>query len=156
MTATQHDSQWQVLLSAAQTGGRVAVIEADLPHGTVSPRHMHSREDELIYVLEGHVTFELNGQRIDGPSGSSLFLPRGSEHTVIVRSSRARLLLLLSPAGLEDSLSELSLSERHATMPQIAERLVTTAARYGVSITGPGPDVAPDRTSVRKESEHHV
>ncbi len=39
------------------TDGRVAVIEYLAPRGAGSPRHVHHREDEWFYVLEGELTF---------------------------------------------------------------------------------------------------
>jgi hypothetical protein len=44
---------------------------------------------------------------------------------------------MLAPAGIEDWLRDLRLPDTPATDPNTVERLVTTAARYGVAITGP-------------------
>ncbi len=72
-----------------------------------------------------------------------MLLPRGIEHGFILASEEAKLLLLLAPAGLEGYFKELSqpVAQLHAppdagTMPDV-EQMVTTAARYGVEITGP-------------------
>lgn len=138
MIATQASNRWNVLVGAQQTGGRFAVIETVQCHGAAPPRHIHTREDELIYVLEGHVSFERDGESLDGPAGTWLFLPRGSEHTFAVQSEEARLLVLLAPAGLEDSIGELARPADPVDNPPLVEKLVATAARYGVSITGPG------------------
>ncbi len=99
---------------------------------------MHSREDQLIYVLDGRVTFDRDGERIDGPAGTWLFLPRGSDHTFSVESADARLLVMLAPAGLENCLGESGQPDNPAAEQPVIERLVATAARYGVAITGPG------------------
>ena len=131
-------SQWTVLVAGEQTEGRFAVVEIRQRPGAASPRHMHSREDELIYVLEGRVTFDRDGERLDGPSGTWLFLPRGSEHTFAVESAEARLLVMLAPAGLERCLGESGQPDDPVAEQQGIERLVATAARYGVAITGPG------------------
>jgi len=137
MIATQPGSQWTVHVSAEQSGGRFAVVEILLGHGAALPRHIHGREDELIHVMQGEVTFERDGERFDGPAGTWCYLPRGSEHTFAVLSHEARLLVLLCPAGLEGSLSELAQAATCLPAPLHIERLVTTAARHGVSITGP-------------------
>jgi quercetin dioxygenase-like cupin family protein len=138
MIALTTESTWSVLVSGDETGGRFSVIEVREPRGAESPRHVHTREDELVYVLEGRVTFDHDGKRLDAPAGTSLFLPRGSEHTFVVQSPEARLLMLLSPAGLEHSLADLAQPSQPLSGELVIERLVTTAARYGVSITGPG------------------
>ena len=126
---------WTVLVAGAETGGRFAIIEARERQGAEPPRHIHGREDEFIFVLEGRVTIDREGERFDRPAGSWLFLPRGSEHAVTVASPEARLLVMLAPAGLEECLVELDRpGEPDASM---VERLVGVAARYGVTITGP-------------------
>ena len=48
--------------SAATTDGRVAVIEHLAPQGSGSPLHVHRREDEWFYVLEGELTFWVGGE----------------------------------------------------------------------------------------------
>lgn len=137
MTPMQASDTTTVLVSGAQTGGRYAIIEARERQGSESPRHVHSREDEFIYVLDGCLTFHEHGSQRDYCAGSWLYLPRGSEHAFTVESGEARLLVLLSPAGLETCLDDSGQSGVSASEPQAAERLVALAAAYGVSITGP-------------------
>ncbi|MBA3414577.1 MAG: cupin domain-containing protein [Chloroflexia bacterium] len=130
-------NQWTVLIAGEQTGGRFAVVEARVRQGADFPRHVHSREDELIFVLEGRVTFDRDGERLDGPAGTWLSLPRGCEHTFAVESAEARLLVVLSPAGLEHCQCEADTSDDATADQRGVERLVANAARYGVAITGP-------------------
>ena len=49
--------------SAETTAGRVAVIEHLAPQGAGSPLHVHRREDEWFYVLEGELAFLVGGER---------------------------------------------------------------------------------------------
>lgn len=129
---------WTVLIAGEQTGGRFAVIEARERRCAAPPHHVHSREDEFIVVLEGQLTVDLNGERIECSPGTWVFLPRGSDHTFSVQSPEARLLVVLSPAGLECCLGELVRAAQSEAEPHRIERLVSVAARYGVTITGPG------------------
>ncbi len=131
-------SQWTVLIAGEHTEGRIAVVEARVRQGTEPPRHVHSREDELIHVLDGSVTFDRDGERLDGPAGTWIFLPRGCEHTFSVESAEARLLVMLSPAGLERCLGESGQPDDPGAEQQLVEWLVAAAARYGVAITGSG------------------
>jgi quercetin dioxygenase-like cupin family protein len=136
-----------ILATPEVTDGRIALIELRGRHGAGPPLHRHSREDELIYVLDGRVTFHLAGERIDGGPEAWVFLSRGSEHGYAIESETARLLVVLVPAerGIEECIRALShdaidpAGTDPASAPDI-ERLVTTAARYGVEITGPRPD----------------
>jgi quercetin dioxygenase-like cupin family protein len=119
------------------TEGRFAVIESRERQGVEPPRHVHSREDEFIYVLEGQLSVERDEEHFTVQPGMWLFLPRGSQHRYRVESTDARMLVMLAPAGIEDWLRELRLPERATTESDTVERLVSTAAHYGVEITGP-------------------
>jgi len=137
MIATTTGCQRKVLVAGEQTDGRFAFVETRQKRGCEVPTHAHSREDELIYVLEGEVTFEVNGERIDRPAGTCLFLPRGTAHTFTVESTDARMLVMLSPAGLEHDAGELAHVPGCDTDPHFIEQMIARAARFGVSITGP-------------------
>ena len=132
-----------VLLAGEETAGRLAVIETRERRGATPPRHIHTREDEVVYVLEGRVRVYMDGRWLDCPAGSCVFLPRDREHTFTVASEEARLLVLLVPAGLEGYYRELGRPAEQGDGPSEdrrldVERLVTITARYGVAITGPG------------------
>lgn len=131
--AARAGSAAAILVAGAETGGRFALVELRERGGAGPPRHLHTREDELVYVLEGEVTFHKGGQRLECWAGDSLYLPRGCEHAYRVESDRARLLVLLMPAGLEGYYGELGRT-------QDVFGLITVSARHGVVITGPKPD----------------
>jgi quercetin dioxygenase-like cupin family protein len=61
--------------SAETTGGAVAVIEHLAPRGAGSPLHVHSRENEWFYVIEGELTLWVDGETIVAPAGSFVFGP---------------------------------------------------------------------------------
>ncbi len=133
------DDAVRPLVSGEETGGRVALVELRERRWAGPPRHVHSGEDEVVYVLAGRVTFEVDGAALDAPAGSCVLLPRGSEHTYRVVSAAARLLVVAAPAGIEGHYRELA---RFAARPDDAgavERLIASAAGHGVAITGPGP-----------------
>ena len=133
----------RVPVAGEATGGRFALIETRARRGDGPPRHLHTREDEVVYVLEGRLTVYRGEEPLDAPAGTCVLLPRGGEHTYRVESEEARLLVFLLPAGLEGCYRELDQAARGADgapgegSDQV-ERLVATAARYGVEITGPG------------------
>lgn len=128
-----------LLVTGEQTGGRVALLETTVTGTQELPLHAHIHEDELIYVVHGEVTFYRDGMRLEGPAGTCVLLPKGSEHTYRVASSEARLLVMLMPAGLERYYQEL---DDVTETTHYTERLITVSAKYGVRMTGPGPTVA--------------
>ena len=131
-----------VKTAGAETGNAFSQIETDDPHGTGPPLHLHHKEDETFYVLEGEVTILVGDERIDLAAGDYLFGPREVAHAYIVRSERARMLVTASPAGVEQVLVSLGVpvtgSEppTDAVMPPMDE-LVRLFAGYGCEIVGP-------------------
>ena len=128
-----------VLVTGEDTGGRFALVESVECRAGSHPLHIHHREDELVYVLEGRVRFYLEGKATECRTGGYVFLPRSREHTYSIESDRARLLMILAPAGLEGYYRELGQPADRQGSCQEAEHLVLVAARYGVDITGPPP-----------------
>ena len=53
----------RVLVDGEATGGRLALLETRERRGAGPPRHVHMREDELVYVLAGRLTVEVGGER---------------------------------------------------------------------------------------------
>jgi quercetin dioxygenase-like cupin family protein len=129
--------------SAATTGGAVAVIEHLAPRGAGSPLHVHSREDEWFYVIEGELTLWVDGETIKAPAGSFVFGPKGIPHTFIVSSEQARFLLVTEPAGFEEFMRAVGEPAPRleipppATEPPDVAALTAAAAGFGIEITGP-------------------
>jgi mannose-6-phosphate isomerase-like protein (cupin superfamily) len=68
--------------SGEQTSGRVAVTENLAPRGAGSPLHVHHREDEWFYVIEGELTLWVGGETILAPAGSFVYGPQDIPHTL--------------------------------------------------------------------------
>lgn len=133
----------RLLATGQDSAGSLALIETFERRGSGPPLHRHSREAELIVVLEGRVTFQIGSERFCGMAGTCAVLQRGTEHRYVVESDEARLLNVLVPAGLEECLNEMrhilyrSPAEHEPEIGQDGERIVATFARYGVEVTGP-------------------
>lgn len=132
----------QVLLEAATTGGQLTVIDERLGHGDATPRHIHSTEDEIFFVLEGSITAWVGDQRHELAEGGIVFLPRNIPHAIRVTSNTARLLMMCTPGGIEGMFREAGWDLKNplpegwaVAMPHLAE----ASARYGSTIVGPPP-----------------
>ena len=129
--------------SAETTAGRVAVIEHLTPRGLGSPLHVHHREDEWFYVIEGELTVWVGGRVINAPAGSFVYGPRDIPHTFMVSSETARYLLVTEPgdfAGFMRKLAEPAsepVIPPPATEPPDVAALAQVAAEYGIEILGP-------------------
>ena len=120
--------------TAATSGGRFSLMERTLPPGgRMPPAHRHIECLEAFFVLEGEVTFVLDGRSETRAAGWSVLVPEGGSHTFGNQGDQpARLLVLHSPAmdgyfaelerlwsGPEppSSAEELALMARHGMMP---------------------------------------
>jgi quercetin dioxygenase-like cupin family protein len=84
---------------AEDTGGALGLVDATLYRGFGPPLHVHNREDEAFYVIEGEVRFRQGTEDFVGGPGSWVWGPRGVPHTFKVESERARALILVTPAA---------------------------------------------------------
>jgi quercetin dioxygenase-like cupin family protein len=129
--------------TAEQTGGAFGLVESTERKGDAPPLHVHDREDEAYYVIEGALTFFIGDQTIDAPAGSLVFAPRRIPHTYRVDAPTSRILAINVPGGWEGFFDEADTSAIGTTDPPDAapdfERLGQIAARYGVEILGDPP-----------------
>ena len=84
-----------------ETGGAFAMIEAVVPPGNGPPPHIHSREDEAFYVLEGELEFHADGRSFTASTGAWVTLAKGSLHYFKNTGSvLAHMLVMVTPSGL--------------------------------------------------------
>ncbi|NPV75375.1 MAG: quercetin 2,3-dioxygenase [Anaerolineae bacterium] len=126
------------------TNGAYGLIEQTLPPGFAPPLHVHHREDEAFYLLEGAATFTCGNQTMKAVPGSYVFFPRDIPHWFHVEGNQpARLLQFNFPAGLEHFFVEMGEPAQKLTLPPAGPpdigKLAETAARYGMEILGPPP-----------------
>jgi len=132
------------LATAEDTQGKFALIEAVARKGNVPPPHIHHREEETFYVLEGEMTFSVGGQTIKATPGTMVCLPRDVAHSFVIDSEQGRVLILLTPAGLEGWFKEFSEPAPAMTLPPPVEtpyseiqRMLEVAPQYGIEFVLP-------------------
>jgi mannose-6-phosphate isomerase-like protein (cupin superfamily) len=107
---------------------------------TVYSLHVHHREDEAFYILEGEYSVFIGDEVVAGVPDTWVYGPRGVPHGYQVHSERGRHLSLTVPAGFESFFEEVAefatpSADPRDTMSQVA----VVAARYGVELVGPAP-----------------
>jgi quercetin dioxygenase-like cupin family protein len=137
---------YRFLATGEDTGGRYALWEAIVPPGGGPPPHVHSREEEGFYVLEGEITFRVGEARLVATAGMFINMPIGTPHAFRNDSSEpAKMLISVAPAGLERMFFEVGVpvTEGATTAPPPThaeiERLLAIAPRYGIEIRLPAP-----------------
>src|SRR5271155_5867138 len=135
---------YRFLATGEDTNGRYAIWEAIVPPGGGPPPHVHSREEEGFYVLEGEITFLVGETRIVAKAGTFANMPVGTPHSFKNESSKpAKMLISVAPAGLEQLFFEVGvpLAEGATTaLPPTKEeidKMMKVAPTYGIEIRLP-------------------
>ncbi len=143
-------------ITAQETGGLFSVVEHPIEPGRLVPPHMHTREDEFSYVLEGEIGVRIGGQEFIAPQGSYVFKPRNIPHTFWNASGRpARLIEFIAPGGMETYFEEvkrliesgaqpggpehIALNERYGHTNEGMQWIPELMAKYGVRLIGGEP-----------------
>lgn len=139
-------SLFEHLATAADSGGTLGVSVVTQPPGIATPLHVHSREAEAVFVLDGEITYQIGEDRHLLIPGSFVHLPAGLPHAFrIGGTTPARFLSICTPGGLMHLYDEVGIpaAQRRLPgadglpMPQEIERWNEVAPRYGLSVVGP-------------------
>jgi quercetin dioxygenase-like cupin family protein len=132
---------YRFLATDEDTSGKYAMWEALVPPGGGPSPHVHSREEEGFYILEGEITLQVGDKRIVATAGMFANMPVGTPHSFKNESDRtAKMLISVAPAGLEQMFFEVGvpLAEGATTaLPptkEEIEKLLKIAPRYGIEI----------------------
>lgn len=124
-----------VKLDTCGSAGTLTVLELVMESGQGPGLHVHSREHELWYVLEGEFRFLLGDSLVHEPAGGLAFGPRGTPHAFQnIGAGTGRLLVITGPSGLEEFFLEY---DRRATGPYDPTVLEEAARVGGVEFVGP-------------------
>jgi len=135
---------YRFLATGEDTNGKYAMWEAIVPPGGGPPPHVHSREEEAFFILEGDITFTIGGKRRVASTGMFANMPVGIPHSFKNESGQpARMLISVAPAGLEQMFFEFGVpvAQGATTAPPPTkaeiEKLLEIAPRYGIEIRLP-------------------
>jgi quercetin dioxygenase-like cupin family protein len=135
---------YRVLASGRQTGGVYALSEIRVSPKNGPPPHIHSREDESFFVLEGELEFQIGDEKITARAGTFIQGPRGTAHAFKNNTQRpARILGFVTPAGFENFFKEFARPIASFDAPAIpvgkdeVDKLLAAAPKYGLQILMP-------------------
>ena len=127
---------YRPILSTAETGGTMSIVDSVSPAGSGPPRHIHHDADETFVLLTGDAEFWLEGDSFTRGPGETVFVPRGREHTFRIVSERpSRHLVILTPGGFEGFFAEMAAGQLR--IPEDMAAIEESARRHNLSFTGP-------------------
>jgi quercetin dioxygenase-like cupin family protein len=128
-------STW-VQVSGDHTDGSVAVMEHELEQGTLAmPLHKH-QASEVLHVLSGMLTVQIDASVHQLRSNSSIVIPPNRMHTFWVgpdEPAPARFMSIVSPAGMEKYYEEVSKHVPRRGAPEM-EGVLAAGERHGVQV----------------------
>lgn len=98
---TSGGSSFEMKVESSQSEGDYGAVLWTVRAGEEPPLHAHSREDELVYVVQGQLVARVGDARVEVGQGAYAALPRGVPHTIEVVGDQATLLLSFVPGGVE-------------------------------------------------------
>jgi quercetin dioxygenase-like cupin family protein/catechol 2,3-dioxygenase-like lactoylglutathione lyase family enzyme len=132
------------LITGAETGGTFFMAEVSVPPGGGPPPHVHSREEESFYLMQGALVIQVGEKTLNASPGDFVHLPRGVVHSFRNTGNvDAKFLVVVTPAGLEKFFEEAvdPAADRPAAPPPATEallaRLLAAASRHGLELLRP-------------------
>jgi quercetin dioxygenase-like cupin family protein len=106
-----------VIKVTSEDTGQMTIVEITEGPGAQAPWHVHYREDEAFWILEGDVLIEVGDTKIDAHAGDYAFGPRNIPHRYTVGDAGVRMLFLMTPGGFEDLVRAMSRPADSLTLP---------------------------------------
>ena len=111
----------EIKATAADTGGRLTIVEVTSAPGFEAPLHVHHREDEAFWILDGDATLYVGDQTIAVRAGDYAFGPRDIPHRYTVGDAGCRMLFICTPGGFEGLVRDMSEPAATRTLPPPGE-----------------------------------
>jgi mannose-6-phosphate isomerase-like protein (cupin superfamily) len=136
------DNLVYIHVDGEQSGGAYSLSETLGARGNMPPLHVHRRNDETFYILEGDVRLFVGDREVVLAPGQAVLAPRGVPHAYRVESDRARWIVISSPAGYEQFVRAAGEPAPRAELPPAGRHsdpaaLARAAAEQGIEIIGP-------------------
>ena len=137
-----HGNLTIIKATGEETDGSFSVVEQLLPADLSPPMHVHHEDDELLYVLDGRVLWEIGGERMTATAGSTVYAPHGVPHSFLTEEETHWLLLTFEP-GFERFFAEVGRPAESWTIPaegpteEDIAKMNELAEQYGLEFIGP-------------------
>jgi len=118
-------------LTSQQTGGGYYLFEAEFGPESGNRLHVHTYEDEVVYVVQGAIQIRLGDGKLEVSVGGVAHLPKGIPHALYnPLKAPLRILALAIPGGMEQFFDELESAMQDGSMDDAKHREISR--KYGI------------------------
>ena len=131
-------------VTGQESDGAFTVIEQVIQPQGGPPPHVHHREDEAFYILDGTFSFLSGETQAEYQTGAFVYIPKGTLHTFKNVSERpGKLLVVITPAGLEEFFYSIGSHADDATTPPpfdpaVIDKIMKLSKKYEMDVRLPG------------------
>jgi mannose-6-phosphate isomerase-like protein (cupin superfamily) len=136
-----------MLMTGEQTGGSYAAVDTFTVLGSGPPPHIHHREDEMFYVLDGEGTIFVGDEVIPARAGTCVHVPSGMIHHYKSEGRKPlHMVVTYTPAGFENYFLKVGIPTRQGdevappVTDEILQRLFASANQFYMEILQPHPE----------------
>lgn len=134
-----------MVVAGNQADGAYTVLYGEADPNIGPPLHRHLSDHEVFHILEGSVLFEIDGQQRIANAGEVVGIPPGEAHRyLVVGETRAKMVLWVQPAGIDEFFIELDAELKRPGPPDM-QSIAELHAKYGMELLGPPLSAEPDK-----------
>jgi mannose-6-phosphate isomerase-like protein (cupin superfamily) len=122
------------MAGAADNNGAFDLAVSKMRRGTEPPPHVHSQEDEFLYILSGEMRVYVDGEVFALTAGECMFLPNRRPHAWLITSEVVHLILLVVPGGFLDALNKMNAPAERMEVPADDETVTYATADLTATI----------------------
>jgi quercetin dioxygenase-like cupin family protein len=107
---------YEVLLSSEETNGEATIVQMTMPPGMGPPPHIHHGVAETVYVVDGTITLDVDGQKIEAGPGTLFRVPPDTKERFEPKT-KARVIVTYEPGGMEKFFAEAGETAQRREVP---------------------------------------
>lgn len=123
-----------IKVSAKDTDQKLAIFEYTGNEKGGPPLHVHLKQDEVFYIVEGEYRFQVGDEQFNLGAGDTIFLPRNVPHTFAQLTEKGKMFFLFQPAGKMEDFFRANAALRQAPSPEQGAKLF---ADHEMKVVGP-------------------
>ena len=122
-----------LIMRSEDTGGTYSSYEIIAQPERGAKTHIHSREDEALYVIEGLFQVRCGEKEYTLGAGDSISLPKGLPHMFTnIGQTTGHLLGIATPAGIEGFFEEIDDLTKDKQVKVTREEFTAVCDKYGI------------------------